>query len=177
MANRSLNVKDVAYIAVLAALCVLATFIKIPFGSGAMVHLGTGMVFTSGILFGGVYAGWAAAIGSAFYDLLMGFSPYTFWSFFIKGIAGYLVGMIAMGPFPNYNKTSARAGFLRIVLACFVGAMWTLAGYIVAWWSVIGSLSVALANIPASLLTSSVGFVVAMLLYPRLRGYVEQNFR
>ena len=33
MANRSLNVKDVAYISVLAALCVLATFIKIPFGS------------------------------------------------------------------------------------------------------------------------------------------------
>ena len=63
MTNRRLNVKDVAYISVLAALCVLATFIKIPFGSGAMVHLGTGMVFTSGILFGGVYAGWAAAIG------------------------------------------------------------------------------------------------------------------
>ena len=62
MTNRSLNVKDLAYISVLAALCVLATFIKIPFGSGAMVHLGTGMVFTSGILFGGVYAGWAAAV-------------------------------------------------------------------------------------------------------------------
>ena len=84
MTNRKLNVKDVAYISVLAALCVLATFIKIPFGSGAMAHLGTGMVFTSGILFGGVYAGWAAAIGSAFYDLLLGFSPYTFWSFFIN---------------------------------------------------------------------------------------------
>ena len=82
-----------------------------------------------------------------------------------------------MGPFPAYGKTSARAGFLRIVLACFVGAMWTLMGYILAWWSVIGSLSVALANIPASLLTSGVGFVVAMLLYPRLRGYIEQNFR
>lgn len=176
MSGRSLNVKDVAYISMLAALCVLATFIKIPFGSGAMVHLGTAMVFTSGILFGGVYAGWGAAIGSAFYDLLMGFSPYTLWSFFIKGIAGYLVGMIAMGSFPNYGPRANRAGVLRIVFACFIGAMWTLVGYIFAWWSVIGSLSVALANIPASLLTSAVGFVVAMLLYPRLRGYVEEKF-
>ena len=177
MAGRSLNIKDIAYIAMLAALCVLATLIKIPFGSGAMVHLGTAMVFTSGILFGGVYTGWGAAIGSAFYDLLMGFSPYTLWSFVIKGIAGYLVGVIAMGPFPNYGPKASRAGFFRIVFACFVGAMWTLLGYILAWWSVSGSLTVALTNIPASLLTSAVGFVVAMLLYPRLRGYVEEKFK
>lgn len=175
MSDRRLNVKDVAYISMLAALCVLATFIKIPFGSGAMVHLGSATVFTAGILFGGVYAGWGAAIGSAFYDLLMGFSPYTFWSFFIKGIAGYLVGMIAMGAYPDYEGAS-RAGIFRVTLACFIGAMWTLLGYVVAWWSVIGSLSVALANIPASLLTSAVGFIVTMLIYKRLRIYVETKF-
>ncbi|MEG0797440.1 MAG: ECF transporter S component [Acidaminococcaceae bacterium] len=171
-----LRTKDVVYIGMLAGVCVLATFIKIPFGSGAMVHLGTGMIFTSGILFGGVYTGWAAALGSAFYDLLLGFSPYTLWSFLIKGSAGFLVGTIARGLWPTRGSKTFRPSFLRIVLACFVGAMWTLVGYIFAWWFVLGSFTVALANIPASLLTSAVGFVVAMLLYPRLKGYVEDKF-
>ena len=172
--KRKLTTKDIVYIGVLAAMCAIATSLKIPFGVGAMVHLGTAFLFTVGICFGGVYAGLAGAIGSAFYDLLMGFSPYTPWSFFIKGTAGFIVGFVAKGvwPAPVTNETGSWAW--RAGLGCILAASWTLGGYIVAWWQITGSLATALANIPSSLMTSGVGVVVAMILSPKLRKSVNR---
>ena len=164
-------------IGVLAAMCAIATSIKIPLGVGAMVHLGTAFMFTAAIVFGGVYAGLSAAIGSAFFDLLMGFSPYTPWSFFIKGVAGLLVGTIAHGFWPQTIPTGTvkpRPWLLRAIIGCLVAAAWTLCGYIFAWWQVTGSLTVAFANIPASLLTSSVGMVVALFLAPRIQKAIRR---
>jgi len=172
--KQKLTTKDIVYSGVLAAMCAIATSLKIPFGVGAMVHLGTAFLFTVGICFGGVYAGLAGAIGSAFYDLLMGFSPYTVWSFIIKGTAGFIVGLVAKGvwPAPVTNETGNWAW--RAALGCILAASWTLGGYIVAWWQITGSLATALANIPSSLMTSGVGIVVAMILSPKLRKSVNR---
>jgi uncharacterized membrane protein len=170
--KRSFTLKDTVTIGILAGMCVIATSIKIPMGVGAMVHLGTAFMFTVAISLGGVYAGLSTAIGSAFFDLLMGFSPYTPWSFFIKGIAGFLAGMIAHGVWPRESLSEPIVNWrwlLRSVAGCLVAAVWTLGGYVLAWWQVTGSLSVAVANIPASLLTSAVGLLVALFLAPRLQ--------
>ena len=169
--KRTLSSRDVVFIGVLSAMCVLATPIKVPFGTGAMVHLGTAMLYTTGLVFGGMYAGLAGAIGSAFFDLLMGFSPYTLWSFIIKGMAGLLVGWLAKGLWP---EAKARGGWLVSLAACLVAAAWTLAGYFVAWWSVTGSKAIAIGNIPSSLMTSAAGMLVALLLAPRLRAYLDR---
>lgn len=166
--KRALELRDTVTIGILAAMCAIATSIKIPFGVGAMVHLGTAFLFTVAISFGGVYAGLSGAIGSAFFDLLMGFSPYTPWSFVIKGIAGLIAGYLAHGLWPREYEPSAPWLF-RSILACVLAAAWTLCGYIIAWWQVTGSLSVAFANSPGSLLTSFVGLIIALLLAPRLR--------
>lgn len=170
--KRRLTIKDTITIGVLAGMCAIATSLKLPLGVGAMVHLGTAFMFTVAIVQGGVYAGLSAAIGSAFFDLLMGFSPYTPWSFFIKGIAGLLAGTIAHGLWPQehpHYSDANRRWLLRAVIGCLVAAAWTLGGYMVAWWQVTGSLTVAISNMPASLLTSGVGLPIALLLAPRLR--------
>ena len=104
--RRKFTVRDTVTIGALAGMCAVTTAIKIPLGVGAMVHLGTAFMFTVAILFGGVYAGLSAAIGSAFFDLLMGFSPYTPWSFVIKGIAGLIAGVLAHGLWPQENAGS-----------------------------------------------------------------------
>ena len=166
--KRVLGLKDTVTIGILAAMCAIATSIQIPFGAGAMVHLGTAFLFTAAINFGGVYAGLSGAIGSAFFDLLMGFSPYTPWSFVIKGFAGLLAGCAAQGLWPREYDPSAP-WLLRSLIGCLLAAAWTLGGYIIAWWQVTGSLSVAFANSPGSLLTSCVGLIVALFLAPRLR--------
>lgn len=167
--KRVLGIRDIVKIGVFAALCTMATTIKVPFGVGAMVHLGTACVFLLGVVFGGVYAGLAGAIGSAFYDILMGFSPYTLWSFVIKGGAGLIVGFVANGLWPEDGPAGSQPWLVRAVLGCLLAATWTLGGYIIAWWQVTGSMTVALGNIPSSLMTSTAGFLVAMLLAPKLR--------
>ena len=168
MKSRGLTVRDMAIIGMLSALLVIATSIKVPFGSGAMVHLGSAAIFTSGILFGGVYAGYSGAIGSAFFDIIMGFSPYTLWSFVIKGIAGFVVGTVA------HAGGAKGKSIPRNILACIAGAAWTLAGYIVAWWAVIGRFETALANAPASLMTSTAGLIIAIPLSTAVRGALEK---
>ena len=169
--KRKFTIKDTVTIGVLAGMCAIATSLKIPLGVGAMVHLGTAFMFTVAITFGGVYAGLSAAIGSAFFDLLFGFSPYTPWSFIIKGMAGLIAGILAHGLWPQDHSSSPIAGgkwLLRALLGCIAAAFWTLGGYLLAWWQVTGSLAVAFGNIPASLLTSAVGLIVALFLAPKL---------
>jgi uncharacterized membrane protein len=176
--KRKLNVRDIVFIGMLSAMCTIATTIKIPFGLGAMVHLGSAFLYTAGIIFGGVYAGLAGAIGSAFYDLIMGSSPYTIWSFVIKGIAGLIAGSVAKGLWPevtyNKNGTGNKMLIARAFFACILAALWTLGGYILAWWYVTGSFTTAIANIPSSLLTSGAGLIVALLLGPKLRKILKQ---
>jgi uncharacterized membrane protein len=167
MNDRKFSTRDVTTIGMLAALCVVGTTIKVPFGQGAMVHLGSAAIFTSGLLFGGVYAGLGGAIGSAFFDILMGFSPYTLWSFFIKGIAGYIAGTVS-----HSGGTNGR-NFVRDVLALILAAAWTLAGYLVAWTAVIGKWEVAFLNWPASVMTSTAGIIVAIPLSFALRGPLQ----
>lgn len=168
-----LKSKDVVYIGVLSAMCAIATTIKITFGVGAMVHLGSAAIFLTGIIFGGVYAGLSGAIGSAFYDLIMGFSPYTLWSFFIKGIAGLIVGTVARGLWPKSSVGNTK-WVVRAVFGCILAAVWTLAGYIVAWSQVTGSMAIALSNSPSSIMTSSAGIIVAMILAAKLRKVVDK---
>ncbi|HMM22280.1 MAG TPA: ECF transporter S component [Selenomonadales bacterium] len=172
--GRKFTTKDLVYIGVFSAMLAIGTSLRVPFGVGAMVHLGTAVIFIIGILYGGVYAGLSAAIGSALFDLVMGFSPYTLWSFFIKGLAGLIVGTIAKGLWPEAGKAVRTwTWLLRAVAGCLAAAAWTLGGYIVAWWQVTGSLAVALNNVPGSLMTSLAGFIAAMLLTPKLRGIVR----
>ena len=160
-----MKARDIVTIGMLVGVCVIATFIKIPFGAGAMVNLGSAFIFTAAGIFGGVYTGLAAAMGSAIYDLLMGFSPYILWSFVIKGVAGLLAGYVTVGMHPQ--STAYRLS--RHLPAMILAAVWTLAGYVMAWWQVTGSFAVALSNIPASLLTSAAGISIALILTPMLQ--------
>ena len=157
------SVRDIAIIGMLSALHTLSIMIKIPYGQGAMVHLGTAAIFTFAIVFGGKYAGPAGAIGAAFFDLLMGFSPYTLWSFFIKGIAGFLAGSIA------HSGNRKGDSLPRNLVACLIAAGWTLAGYLLAWTVVLGSFTAAVMNIPSSLMSSGVGMLVGIPLGTTLR--------
>lgn len=165
----SKNTRYVIYVGMFSALCTVATFIKVPFGNGAMVHLGSAMIFTLAILFGGRYAGPAGAIGSALFDLLLGFSPYTLWSFVIKGIAGFLAGTIA------HSRDNKGKNLPINIFALLVASLWTLVGYICAWSFVLGSFEAALLNIPSSLMSSSMGIMVSIPLSIALRKALDKS--
>lgn len=154
--NKKFTTRDLAIIGMLSALCTVSIMIKIPYGNGAMVHLGTAAIFTFAIVFGGRYAGFAGAIGAAFFDLIMGFSPYTIWSFFIKGAAGFVAGSIA------HSGKNRGNNILKNIVGCICAAAVTLGGYLIAWTAVLGRFEAAVANIPSSIISSTVGLVAAI---------------
>ncbi|MGL4344497.1 MAG: ECF transporter S component [Cellulosilyticaceae bacterium] len=173
------STRDIVIIGMLAATCTVATYIKIPVGTGAFVHLGSAAIFASAILFGGIKGGLAGAIGSGFFDLLGGFSPYTLWSFIIKGIAGFIIGSIAHHKWAKkITKGKVVPEIIKNIVATLIGATWTLAGYLVAWTVVIGSWEAAVGNIMASVMSSAVGMAIgiplAMALKKPLRQYIEK---
>ena len=159
--------KDIIYIGLLSALCIVFTTIKVPLPTGAMVHLGTAALFSMASVFGGFYAGLAGAIGSGIFDLIMGHSQYTVFSIVIKGLAGVIVGILTVGW--RHSLPARSISTLRILLAMLVGAVWTAAGYFVAWLVVLDSYIAAITRLPASFLTSGIGILVALLLIPILR--------
>ena len=165
-----LSTRDIVYIGFIAALCAVATTIRIEIPGGAMVHLGSAALFTTSILFGGLYGGLGAAIGSALFDLFGGHTQYIVFSFFIKGIAGLIVGGMTAGYLPP------SITFGRILVALIIGAVWTAFGYFLAWWFVLESAVVAASKIQYSLITSAVGIVVAIVLTPKLQTIVRRLF-
>ncbi len=166
------STKDIVIIGMLAAVCTVATYIKVPAGNGAMVHLGSAALFTSALLFGGTKAGLGGAIGSAMFDIIGGFSPYTLWSFIIKGLAGLLIGLIANSKFSRKliaKLTEGKAQSIQLFIeaawyfaAVLAGAVWTLVGYLGAWTVVIGSFEAAMGNAIFSILTSAAGIIVSI---------------
>ena len=123
----------------------------------------------------GLYGGLGAAIGSAMFDLFGGHTQYIVFSFFIKGIAGLIVGGMTAGYLPP-SITKPTASFGRILVALIIGAVWTAFGYFLAWWFVLESAVVAASKIQYSLITSAAGIVVAIVLTPKLQTVVRRLF-
>ncbi|MBS4913536.1 MAG: ECF transporter S component [Veillonella sp.] len=163
------SIRDIVYIGMLSAIMVLATFIFVPLPAGAMAHLGSAALFTISSLFGGVYGGLSAALGSAIFDMLSGNYVYTVYSIIIKGLCGLMVGYMVIGLWPNRQKLR-EVSMGRVFMAIIVGAIWTAAGYFVAWANVLNSYDMAIVRLPASFITSGVGLLIAMFLIPALRN-------
>ena len=97
-----------------------------------------------------------------------GHTQYIVFSFFIKGIAGLIVGGMTAGYLPpSINKPTSSFG--RILVALIIGAIWTAFGYFIAWWVVLESAAVAASKIQYSLITSAAGIIVAIVLTPKLQ--------
>lgn len=151
--SKVFDAKGLTITAMIAAVCIAATYIQVPAGS-AMVHLGS------------------AAVGSAIYDVIGGHMSVTLGTFFIKGIAGLLVGVLAnsKGSRTLMTKLTANSSksaaitleVIKNLIAALAGAAWTLAGYLVVWTITLGSFKVALGNAIFSILTSAVGILVAI---------------
>ena len=168
-----LTIRDIVFIGLLSALCAVGTTIRVEIPGAAMVHMGSATIFTTSILFGGMYGGLGAAIGSALFDLVTGKTAYLFFSIVIKGFCGIIIGYLTVGYLPPKMDTK-KVTVSRMFFAMIVGAIWTAIGYFFAWWYVLESVTTAFFNIQFSLYTSLAGIVVALIVAPKLQGIVRQ---
>jgi uncharacterized membrane protein len=115
-----------------AALVAVATaFLKIPIPTGyGYIHLGDGLIYGIAVSLGPGLAAVSGGLGSGVADLLAGYPVWAPWSVAIKGLTGYLVGILRV-------KRRFRRG-----AAMAAGALLTIAGYSLGAYLIYGAAAV-----------------------------------
>lgn len=121
------NSVSLAMIGIFGALiCVLTIVIQIPIpATKGFINIGDIGVMITGLLLGPVIGGIAGGVGSALADLFTGYTIYAPATLIIKGLEGFIIGVIA-NPRKNYQKFSYRD-----IIAVIVGGLIMVFGYFV----------------------------------------------
>jgi uncharacterized membrane protein len=125
----------------LAALVFVITFlVAIPIPStSAYVNMGDSIIYCTGMLLGAPWAALAAGIGSALADWAIGFPVYIPATLIIKGLMGFVCGMIMKRASSGHDGAtrelvkatffSKNSGFIRFVLASILAGAIMVIGY------------------------------------------------
>lgn len=151
---------DLIVSSLLIALVFVATVflnIKLPIGgNGGLVHLGTGMLFISSILFGPKKGAIAGSLGMALFDLMSGWTIWAPGTFIARGLQGYIVGKFAWSK--GKNGSSIGLNLLGMVVSIPV----MLVVYYLYESIIFGNWIVPLGSIPGNLIQIAVGMIVAI---------------
>ncbi len=109
------NVLSISIIAIFSALvCILTMVISIPIpATQGFINIGDSGVMISGLLFGPIIGGFSGGIGSALADIFLGYTIYAPGTLIIKGLEGFVVGLIA-NPKLYFKRLNYR-DFLAVV--------------------------------------------------------------
>ena len=152
------NTVVIAMIGIFGALiCVLTMVIQIPIpATGGYINIGDLAVMITGLLFGPVIGGIAGGVGSMLADLLSGYVIYAPATLIIKGLEGFVIGIIA-NPRKNYKKLTYRDP-----IAVVVGGFIIVSGYFI-YESLLYGPAVALVEIPGNIFQFIFGAIFAII--------------
>lgn len=108
----------------IALVFVTTSIIKIPFVRGYL-NIGDVAIMITGVLLGRGSGFIAGSFGSALSDVLSPYSYYAPITFIVKGLEGYIIGLIA------YSSDKSRKGELLRLAAVLAGAAVMVAGYFI----------------------------------------------
>ena len=166
--SNRLSTKDLVQTALLVALVFIATkFINItlPVGaSGGLVHLGNTMLFTIAIIFGKKKGAIAGAIGMGLFDLLSAWAIWAPFTFVIRGVMGYIIGVISWGDNKKGNS------IIRNIVAIVISGIWMLVGYYIAEVILYGNWASPVASIPGNITQLVVGLIISVPLTKALKA-------
>ena len=137
----------------IALVCVATMVIQIPTpGTNGYVNIGDGIIFISSILFGPVSGMIAGGLGSSLADVLSGYSQWALFTLIIKGLEGYLVGIIIRN----------NATLFKSIFATLIGVVAMVFGYFVAGGILEGSFIVSAGSIPSNIVQGLVSIAIAI---------------
>lgn len=154
------NTKKLTLTALFAAMVCVATYlIKVPTPAvGGYIHLGDAFVILSGIILGPI-GFLPAAVGSALADLISGYALYIPITFVVKGLIGFLVGIIWKKDIQkNYHY------IVRCILCGILSTVIMVIGYLCFEIFLYGK--AAFLNIPLNLIQGISGIVISTLSLP-----------
>ncbi|MCR8745042.1 ECF transporter S component [Romboutsia lituseburensis] len=137
----------------IALVCIATMTIQIPTpGTNGYVNIGDGVIFISSILFGPISGMVAGGVGSAMADILSGYSHWALFTLIIKGLEGYIVGIII--------KNSSN--MFRTIFATVVGTFIMVVGYFLAGIILKGSVIISAGSIPSNLVQGIMSMILAI---------------
>lgn len=149
------KVKIMVYTAMAIAMVTLSTLsIRIPTIKG-YVNFGDIMIFVSAILIGKRTGFIAGGVGSAIADLIGGYTIFAPGTFIIKGIEGFICGMLIK------RNEDGRLNVPSVALSCVLSAAWMILGYFLYEYGVFGA-PTAIAGVPANILQGGVSAVAVV---------------
>ena len=142
----------VSLTAVMTGLVAVATYlVRIPNPMGGYFNFGDVAIFAVAFTFDPIIGGLAGGIGSAISDLI-GFPVFVLPTLVIKGLEGFLAGLIA-----------SKKSVLRDSLAVFVAGCEMIFGYfIVEFYLLQWGLGGALAEVPGNIAQIVIGGVIGI---------------
>lgn len=153
-----MKTKKLVITAMLAALvCVTTMAVKIPSPLKGYLNLGDCIVLLSGWILPPFYSFFAAGIGSALADIILGYAIYAPATFVIKGI-------MAIAAFFAMKALSGKLGRLAsAVLGGLVAELIMVFGYFVFEGFIYG-FSPSVINIPANAVQGAAGLIIGVIL-------------
>ena len=153
----SKNVRRITYTAIAAAIVfVITRLIVIPIGTGgAYLNFGDIAIYLTAFLLGGPIAAAAAAVGSGLADLTTGFLVYAPATFVIKGLMGFVAGLLLR----------QKKNFGLFAVACALGGAMMTVGYAL-YETLIFGFPTAVGNASFNLIQWGASVAVSLILYP-----------
>ncbi len=169
------NTFDLVITAILAALVFVATMfinLKLPFGQGGLIHLGTSMLFISAILFGPKKGALAGAIGMGLFDIVGGWLIWAPTTIISRALQGFIVGKIA------WSKGNKGDNIGLNILGAVVSMPVMIAVYYIGQAIMFNSWIAPLASIPGDIIQNIVGLIIAIPVCVVLKKtpYFKRNF-
>ena len=166
------NVLSISIIGIFAALiCVLTMIISIPIpATQGFINIGDAGVMFTGLIFGPFIGGIAGGVGSALADIFLGYVIYAPATLIIKGLEGFLIGIIA-NPKYYYMKLNYR-DFIAVV----VGGLIMVFGYFIYEILLWGFASALYEVILNGIVQFGVAGVISLLLILGVRKSIVQGF-
>ena len=178
--KKSIDIRDIIMVALMAALTFIFTFIRIeiptPIGK-TMIHLGNVICLLSALFFGPLKGGLSAGFGSMLFDL---FDPVYITESWVTFINKFVMAFVAGAIYHNPKKKHSAA---RAVLAAVCGALSYTALYILKqivtnyfilsfeWETVISSLFI---KVPVSLANGIIAAICSVLLNAAVRPALKK---
>lgn len=138
----------------IALVCVSTMAIQIPIPLGYM-HLGNTCILLMAVLFGPMTGFLAGGIGSAFADLLTGYTQWVLPTLIIKCLMGFVIGRIACG-----KDHQVKMASVRTLCASVAGIAVMVFGYFAAGAVMNGSIYTGLLQVPGLTFEGVLGAVL-----------------
>jgi uncharacterized membrane protein len=118
-------ISEICYAGMLSALVFVATRfinVRLPISiNGGLIHLGNVPLVVASIVFGKRVGAVSGAVGMTLFDVLSGWAVWAPFTFVVRAVMGYLIGVIA-------EKKHGEKAVLNLA-AVIAGGVWMIIGY------------------------------------------------